>query len=253
MDRSVEKYIKKSLVKIGGWFAPEAAQIISTINDLQNDEAISGDFCEIGLHHGRIFGLFTHLAKSDEELVGIDLFELQEQNVDLSGCGSKAIVENTIAKYGNSSTTSHLITADSTTLTKEDIVLHNKFRLFSIDGGHTADITYSDLVLAVSTICEGGVIVIDDYFNEAWPGVSEGVIRYMNENGNLFPIAIGSNKYLFTNSESAAQKYRNVLIEKSRTMELLTKESEAFGKPVIVLSKPRNMLKYRVKKLLGRA
>ncbi len=252
MDRAVEKYIKKSLGKIGGWFAPEAAQIISTINDLQKRESISGDLCEIGLHHGRIFGLFTHLAQSNEELVGIDLFELQEQNIDLSGCGSKAIVEKTIAKYGNSATTSHLITADSTTLTKEDIALHNPFRLFSIDGGHTADITYSDLVLAVSTICEGGVIIIDDYFNEAWPGVSEGVIRYMNERGDLFPIAIGANKYLFTNSERSAEKYRHVLVHKSGVMELLTKESEAFGKPVIVLSAPRNLFKYKVKKILGR-
>ena len=37
------------------------------------------------------------------------------------------------------------------------------FRMFSIDGGHTEEITLSDMVLVQKVLCEGGVIIVDDW------------------------------------------------------------------------------------------
>ena len=51
-------------------------------------------------------------------------------------------------------------------------------RFVSVDGGHTAEITAHDLAVADASLAEGGIIVLDDAFNEQWPGVADGVQRY---------------------------------------------------------------------------
>ena len=45
-------------------------------------------------------------------------------------------------------------------------------RIVSVDGGHTADIAAHDLAVADEALAEGGIIIIDDVFNEQWPGVA---------------------------------------------------------------------------------
>jgi len=71
---------------------------------------------------------------------------------------------------------------------------HGRPRLFSLDGGRTVDTTHHDMTLALNTLCTGGVVFVDDYFQERWPEVSEGVCRFMLREGGLSPIAIGGNK-----------------------------------------------------------
>ena len=70
-------------------------------------------------------------------------------------------------------------------------------RFVSVDGGHTAEITAHDLATAEAAIAEGGIIVVDDVFNEQWPGVGDGVRRYFERRPNLVPFAIGANKTYF--------------------------------------------------------
>ena len=40
-----------------------------------------------------------------------------------------------------------------------------KFRLFSVDGGHTRELTVNDLTVAASHLEEGGIIILDDITN----------------------------------------------------------------------------------------
>ena len=107
-------------------------------------------------------------------------------------------------------------------------------RLFSVDGGHTADITASDLALAEASLCPGGIVILDDYFNEAWPGVSEGATRYLGAGtSTLVPVAIGGNKFVFTNSKELAGKYREALCGLPENY--VVKEQTAFDQPVVVV------------------
>lgn len=83
-----------------------------------------------------------------------------------------------------------------------------KIRLFSVDGGHTSHITQCDLETVSNSLVDGGVIILDDYFNAAWPGVSEGTNRFFilgNKTG-IIPFAIGGNKVFFTTNENYATK-----------------------------------------------
>ena len=51
-----------------------------------------------------------------------------------------------------------------------------KFRLFSVDGGHTRELTVNDLTVAASHLEEGGIIILDDITNLAWPQVIDGFL-----------------------------------------------------------------------------
>ena len=44
---------------------------------------------------------------------------------------------------------------------------------------------------------KAGIIVLDDAFNEQWPGVAEGLHRHFARQPNLVPFAIGANKAYF--------------------------------------------------------
>jgi hypothetical protein len=76
-------------------------------------------------------------------------------------------------------------------------------RLFSVDGGHTEEIVYSDMRLAEETLADGGIVIADDVFNQQWPGVAVGTLKYLDDGAKLVPFAIGFNKTLFTQPEYA--------------------------------------------------
>ena len=44
------------------------------------------------------------------------------------------------------------------------------YRLFSVDGGHSMEVALHDLRLANSVMVEGGVIMVDNYFDPKFPG-----------------------------------------------------------------------------------
>ena len=67
-----------------------------------------------------------------------------------------------------------------------------------IDGLHSAEGTYSDMRLCAEVVVPGGLVALDDYFNQQFPGVSEGALLFERQHpGVLTPIAVGFNKVLF--------------------------------------------------------
>lgn len=91
---------------------------------------------------------------------------------------------------------------DSLTLSPDDILAvvdKQRFKLFSVDGGHTVEHTVNDLKLAERVVASKGVVILDDYYNPMWPGVHEGFIRFMSlMNCRLAPIAFHANKLFLT-------------------------------------------------------
>ena len=71
----------------------------------------------------------------------------------------------------------------------------SRFRIFSVDGSHTAEATRVDLANAAACMVPGGVIILDDVFNPDWPGVAEGLHAYMAEPSQpLAAFAVAFNK-----------------------------------------------------------
>jgi hypothetical protein len=56
-------------------------------------------------------------------------------------------------------------------------------RLFSIDGGHWAEVVRNDLSIAENSLAEHGVIALDDFHRPEWPEVSAGYFAWHANRG----------------------------------------------------------------------
>ena len=104
--------------------------------------------------------------------------------MDASGQGNYGVVERHGQALNFTAPQLLLWAVDSTTLTVSDLAAKNisAFAIFSVDGGHTYETTMSDLMLGQDLIHPGGVIVVDDFVNDLWTGVVDGVIHHLHLN-----------------------------------------------------------------------
>ena len=83
--------------------------------------------------------------------------------------------------------------------------------MFSVDACHTFHCTLNDLNLAKSALHPDGIIMLDDVFNQGWPGVMLGLGQFLtNARDAMAPFAFGLNKY-FIASMGVAKRYINAL------------------------------------------
>jgi Methyltransferase domain len=185
-------------MSVEGWMLPGAVQMIVAISGAQQKLLVRGHIAEIGVHHGKLFILLCLLCGEGERSVAVDLFGDQDKNIDKSGRGDlDKLLANLHRHAGVTNTIVHR--GDSLKLDGDFLVrlAEGHFRLISIDAGHTREATAHDIATAEKALCQGGVIILDDYFNEMWPGVSDGVQDYFRTHRNVVPFAIGGNKVLF--------------------------------------------------------
>jgi hypothetical protein len=240
------RYVK-NMDAVHGWLLPEAARCIVCLHDAQRRNGVRGSVAEIGVHHGKLFILLCLLRNEGEIAVGYDLFGQQDQNIDNSGKGSLGILRDNLRHVNVATSHIKLITANSLELTGATVLRDSEspVRLFSIDGGHTAEITRNDLSIAAEAIADDGVVILDDFFNEAWPGVATGTAQFLRDDRKkLVPFAILGNKVFFARTVAVADAFRQVLSQSKIVAErLVRKGSEFFGHPVFVGYDPRTVLR----------
>ncbi len=204
MNRSLERYVKSGYRRVEGWLLPGAVQMIIACAGVQTARGVKGHVAEIGVHHGKFFILLYLLKAAGEKAVAVDLFGEQEKNIDGSGEGNLAKLNENLQKHaGNNDVI--ICAGDSAKITGNSLIeaAGGKFRFVSIDGGHTAAITAHDLATAETALAPGGIVILDDYFNEMWPEVSVGTTNYFSAPRGIAPFAIGANKVLFCHSDYA--------------------------------------------------
>ncbi len=71
--------------------------------------------------------------------------------------------------------------AESTTITAADLLLKagERFKVVSIDGGHTVAHTLSDIELANAVVHPFSFVIVDVILNQYWLGVIDGVTSYL--------------------------------------------------------------------------
>jgi len=216
---------------IEGWFFPIDAHLFATIDVLQKRMNVRGNLFEIGVHHGKTAIFLAHLASPDERLGVCDVFDQQELNVDHSGAGSRDLFEKNMRMHAHA-VSLQVFAKPSSLLTTEDTTTTCRF--FHIDGGHRPQDAYTDLETADRALLPQGVVAIDDVFNPNWPGVSEGVYRFLWERPNVFaPILIGGNKVLFARP-SMTQNYRIEGLPQDAPFYLGEKEWLGYPVPTVV-------------------
>jgi hypothetical protein len=240
-----EAYRRIGVRTVAGWLESEVLEIISVLDAAQRSMNVSGAVAEIGVHHGRLFIGLNLLRSPAERAIAIDLFAQQERNVDSSGKGDLEVFLRNVCRWSSSD---GLVVheGDSTELAGEKLreLAGGPVRFFSVDGGHTKAIVLSDLKLAESAVAPAGVVIVDDVFNEQWPGVATGTLQYMGDGGQLVPFAIGLNK-VFLCSCDYSQRYREALQRSFGTRYLLSvRRSEFAGHDVIVIARAPKSIRY---------
>ncbi len=247
----LQNYLRWGNKKVDGWLYPVDAQLVRTVGDIQTKNKISGSVGEIGVWQGRLFILLYLLLHEKEKAFSIDIFDQNQLSKDRSNptpnSGSTKLLDgflDNVRKHAGSPEYIHTIRASSDSVVAGDILSTvGPVRLFSIDGGHTKEIVMNDLELAVSTLCEQGVIIFDDCFRPEWPGVANGLHEFfLRKTPDLVPFAISLNK-VFLCKPSMATMYRESLKELEPGS--YNKQSVFFGSPVDFYS---NRWEHRIKK-----
>lgn len=200
-DRSLHTYLLK-INEVQGWCNPKIFSGIESFSRLQLENSVNGGVCEIGVHHGKFF-LGLHNISNGEFSLAIDIFGNQELNVDGSGSGVLELFLKNVEKHACRPDKVHHYINDSLSISHEDVARiireFQTFRLFSIDGGHTAEHTINDFRLAEQLVSNGGIVFVDDYHNPHWPGVQEGVAYlYINSRPKLVPFMYCCGKLFLT-------------------------------------------------------
>jgi len=245
--KTFKDYLKASR-KLEGWLDTDAARVIDYCNLLQEKAGITGNICEIGVHHGRTTVLLgTFIKPEKERLIVNDIFDLQQFNISVSGYGSEKIFLRNLTDFFETLDFLTVIKKPSSELTVEETT--GDCRIFVIDGGHTAEETLTDMRTAFRALGEKGIIIIDDYFTFEFPGVSEGVCRFLFEEEGLVPWIYCFKQMLLI--KKAAVEFYEDLLEKHdfdsfcRAHRFVIQRKLFFGQNIRVLRKP-NRLQYLI-------
>jgi hypothetical protein len=234
---------------VQGWLAPEIFDIVQTLDAAQRDNDISGSVAEIGVHHGKFF-IGLHLLRREQECsLAIDVFADQHLNLDGSGRGD---LDKFLANMSRWASRDGLVIhqGDSTALdagTARELA-GSPVRLFSVDGGHTEDVVFSDMKLAEATLADGGVVIADDVFHERWPGVAVATLRYLQNGARLAPFAIGFNKVFFAEPCYTEMYRRAIQARCDSAMRISAQMSTYAGHTVVLVFRTPRTLRQLLRK-----
>jgi SAM-dependent methyltransferase len=177
--QGLDAYWDRGFPNIEGWVDTRLLACLSLVDAIQRGVGVQGQVGEIGVYHGKLLIALAHLAHAGGKVTAIDVFEDQTRNLDGAGIGSLDRLKQNIQAFGPADRDYAFIKADSIALTPADKgrIMEDRgpFRLFSVDGCHTAEHTVSDLLTGQDVIAPGGVVILDDFMQPHWPGVTEAV------------------------------------------------------------------------------
>lgn len=194
-NKHLDAYFQNGFRRIEGYTIVRALDVL---DQLDQSKLLTGNGVgEIGVHHGQFYMALNCLSEDNSTSYAIDVFDDQHLNIDRSGKGNLAIFKDNITKLDRfQGKNTQIIQRDSTSsaLNVGKIIDPGSLKLFSVDGGHTAQHTINDLNIAHQCISDRGVVVLDDIMHYCWLGVIEGAIHYLRQYPTLVPFAIGHNK-----------------------------------------------------------
>ncbi len=240
---ALNRYAGGAHRQVDGWLSQLDAEMALQIGLEQRRMGLTGSVGEIGIHHGRLFILLALTLQPGETAFAVDIFGDQEANLDGSGYGDEAVFRQNMKRFEVAEGQVAVIRSSSTAIGWRDIEAQVKARarFFSIDGGHTSEVTANDMAIADEGLDDRGVVILDDWFNPEFPAVSEGACRHLIAHpGRLVPFAIGDNKVLFCRP-GQADGYRAAL-RRTLPERLHMRTTTMFGAEVEVYATPHSIL-----------
>lgn len=195
----LQEYLVGQFKDVKGWCNPLLWQSIYPFAEIHRKAGVNKPIAEIGVFHGKFF---IGLMKTVDATVGhhaIDVFSMQQFNLDAAGVGNLAKFKENIQLCGEAHSAVTFMERDSLTLTDRDILDIRErtggFSMFSVDGCHQVEHTIIDTRTAMRLTIPEGLIFVDDYYNSSWPGVQEGIAKlYHTDTPTFVPLAYTCNK-----------------------------------------------------------
>ena len=157
----------------GGGLSPINAAIWAQFLAHQNEGGITGNLLEIGVWYGHGSAMPAIFRRPSERIVLLDKY--------MSLSDSLPMLE---AVDPNSAEAVDFFSGDSFSLFRRD-TLHgyaDSVRWAHIDGEHSFEAVVNDLDLVAALVCDGAVVVVDDFFNFASPSCTEATYHWLRQN-----------------------------------------------------------------------
>jgi hypothetical protein len=181
--------------EIPGWTSEQALVVTSFTVSLLSDLKPGLVFLELGVFKGRFLTYVSTILPSDSKIVGVDaMYErngifLKEEYALLA---KNEIIENVLGASGK--------VPDIYIGLSENFFQSNssRFDLIHVDASHESEQVMLDVLNSARNLNEGGVLILDDLFNGALPGVTEGFFSAERfESLNISAFAYAGNKTFF--------------------------------------------------------
>lgn len=223
---------------VHGWLSDLGLRVVDAADAVQRQNHVSGPIAEIGVHHGRLFILMSLTRLPGETAVALDLFEDQHLNIDSSGFGDRATFERNLRRWHPDHGLVKIVQCDSRDLTASALreLAGDALRLVSIDGGHTVEITMTDLATATESLRPGGIVILDDCFSDFFPSVSEGAQRFLQATAEFEAFAVGGNKTLICHADWS-ERYRSALRPMFQFGPVHIEQRIFLGRPILAMER----------------
>lgn len=231
----LRRYLDGPFAAVEGFVSREALFLLDAAVAFQEAAGVEGGFLEIGVHHGRFLLALEHAARPGEPGLAVDVFGDQALNVDRSGAGRRDLFEQHLARHALEPGRVRIEQGDSTEAALRGRLLGAGigFRLVSVDGGHTAGHAASDLRLVEACAAPGAAVLLDDFFNAGFPGVTEGLARYLDSGGTLLPVGVVGGKMLLSPLSWAERMRRHLRARMEEAGCFRLREASFFGHPYV--------------------
>ncbi|MHC4950023.1 MAG: class I SAM-dependent methyltransferase [Planctomycetota bacterium] len=177
----------EKIQRLPGWFNFDDCAHFYLILSMQSALGVRGDLFEIGSYHGRSTALMGYCLKENENVYICDAFDIQAEDSYFHLPTPEGVLEN-ILRVNHSLDSSRVIIHRC--LSNElNLATAQKFRFMHIDGGHSKEQTFQDLVLCGRHLMNKGVIAVDDFYHPDFPGVKEGVQEFLSMHPDFLILA----------------------------------------------------------------
>jgi len=240
--QAVQDYLAGPFTTIQGWCIPQLWQFIQPIHEFQAQNGPLRPVAEIGVHYGKFFIGLAKTKAAPRGNFAIDVFDMQQFNLDNSGKGSLERFEKNLDECGVPRESVEILRTDSLALSDKDLLdIAQKaglFSFFSVDGCHMAEHTIHDTRMAMRLTAPEGIVMVDDYYNPAWPGVQEGVAKmFFTETPRFVPLLASCNKLFLAHISYHSQYFRAVTdFVKKNHPETTIKRVRRFGYDSLTLT-----------------
>ena len=215
---------------IAGWGLEQHLALFAACRRVQRAASASGGVVEIGTHQGSTFIPLVRDKADGERALAIDPFERGLDEGIAYGAGNRAILEENLRGHCPDMTGIEILAMSSNELGVPELTdrLGQCARTFHIDGERNAPSVRHALELADAVLDPRGVVLLDDFLNEGWPGVSEGAFAFFASGGSLVPFALVKCKLGLCRAAlhgayfaEAAAAVGGMVLDQSRTVALL--------------------------------